>query len=134
MNTNCTAKDLTESNLYSIKDKLTMLDEKVTLYNQDMAQNIVDIQDFCNELANINGKSSSTSNGIHKEVALEVTEKEEQIAKFTSHQKAESLRLSMELDDMKVSNSEFRALLQICQKKLNDLQNRIGLETPLLKI
>jgi|LakMenEpi03Aug12_release.lakeMendotaPanAssembly.Ray.scaffolds.fasta_scaffold1053738_1 hypothetical protein len=134
MNTDTLAKDLTSSTLYSIKDKLSMLDEKVTSHNQDMAQNLVAINDFCNELIEINKKATNTPQVIQKEVTNECNEKEEQIGKHISHQKAENIRITNELEDLKAAHTDFTAALQICQRKLNELQSKIGIDLPPIKV
>jgi hypothetical protein len=128
MNNDSGVKDITGSNLYSIKDKLTMLDEKITVHNQEMAQQLVSTQDFLNELVEINKRATNTPQTIHKEVISECNEKEDQINKHISHQKAENLRINTELSDLKTSHSEFQIALQVCQRKLAELQTRIGVD------
>lgn len=128
MNTDSGLKDITGSNLYSIKDKLMMLDEKITANNQEMAQQLVTTQEFLNELVDINKRATNTPQTIHKEVISECNEKEDQINKHISHQKAENLRINTELSDLKTAHSEFQIALQVCQRKLAELQSRIGID------
>ncbi len=128
MNTDSGVKDITASNLYSIKDKLMMLDEKITGNNQEMAQQLIATQDFLNELIEINKRATNTPQTIYKEVISECNEKEDQISKHMSHQKAENLRINTELSDLKTAHSEFQQTLQVCQRKLAELQVRIGVD------
>ena len=123
-------KELTGSNLYSIKDKLLMFDEKVQNIAHEMNLNLNQTIDFQNDLVDLNKKAANTPVMIHKEVLNECNEKEEQINKHINHQKAENLRINGDLNDLKNCHDEFGAALNACQKKLKELELKIGVEVP----
>ena len=123
-------KEITGSSLYSIKDKLLMFEEKVGSLGHEMTANLNQIIDFQNDLVDLNKKAANTPVMIHKEVLNECNEKEEQINKHINHQKTENLRINGDLNDLKNSHEEFNQALQACQKKLKDLELKIGIEVP----
>ena len=121
-------KEITGSNLYSIKDKLLMFEEKVNNLGHEMNANLNQVIEFQNDLVDLNKKAANTPVMIHKEVLNECNEKEEQINKHINHQKAENLRINSDLNDLKNSHDEFNAALAACQKKLKELELKIGIE------
>ena len=121
-------KEITGSNLYSIKDKLLMFDDKVKNLSSEMGSNLSQMSEFQNDLMDLNKKAGNTPVMIHKEVLNECNEKEEQINKHINHQKAENLRINGDLNELKNCNEEFGVALAACQKKLKELEMRIGIE------
>ena len=123
-------KELTGSNLYSIKDKLLMFDEKVQNIGYEMNANLNQVIEFQNDLVDLNKKAANTPVMIHKEVLNECNEKEEQINKHISHQKSENNKINGDLNDLKNCHEEFNSALTACQKKLKELELKIGIEVP----
>ena len=121
-------KEITGSNLYSIKDKLLMFDDKVRNLSSEMGSSLSQIAEFQNDLMDLNKKAGNTPVMIHKEVLNECNEKEEQINKHINHQKAENLRINGDLNELKSCHEEFGVALAACQKKLKELELRIGIE------
>lgn len=125
---NIILKEITGSNLYSIKDKLLMFDEKIQNLGHEMNANLNQVIEFQNDLIDLNKKAGNTPVMIHKEVLNECNEKEEQINKHINHQKAENLRINGDLNDLKNCHEEFNVALVACQKKLKELELKIGVE------
>ena len=121
-------KEITGSNLYSIKDKLLMFDDKVRNLSSEMGSNLSQVNEFQNDLTDLNKKAGNTPIVIHKEVLNECNEKEEQINKHINHQKAENLRINGDLNELKNCHEEFGVALAACQKKLKELEMKIGIE------
>ena len=121
-------KELTGSNLYSIKDKLLMFEDKVGNLAHEMSANLGGVIEFQNDLVDLNKKAANTPVMIHKEILNECNEKEEQINKHISHQKAENLRINNDLNDLKNCHEDFGRQLEFAQKKLHELELRIGVE------
>ena len=125
---NTTTNDITGSNLYSIKDKLIMFEEKTISLKNDFGVHLNQTIEFQNELVDLNRKSSNTPVVIHKDILGDCNEKEELINGHIIQQKSENLRINRDLGDLRNSTDEFRASLEQCLIKLKELERKIGVE------
>jgi chromosome segregation ATPase len=107
-----------------------MFDEKVQSLSYETNANLNQIIDFQNELVDLNKKAANTPVMMHKEVLNECNDKEEQINKHINHQKTENMRINGDLNDLKNCNDDFSASLVACQKKLKELEMKIGIDVP----
>ena len=114
--------------MYSIKDKLMMYETMVSDNNSTLANMNSNINQFIEELSDLTKKTNNTTSYICKDVSADCMEKQEYIQRHMGQQKAENIRLNNEISDLKVANNEFKNTIALCQKKLEDLRQKIGVE------
>lgn len=130
---NLVLSQITKNTLYSIKEKLNIFEEQGTklLENTEMA--LTDVNKFKTDLEEFNDNLKQRPHLIHRQAMNDCEDKEEQINKHLTHQKAENGRMNKELDQLKEEHTSLYQTVHQCQKKIKELEARIGLNIPLNK-
>ena len=126
---NTTVSD--KSGLYSIRDRLSMMDGVLQEDSHCIETMIGGTQQLLEELTDLSKRTSNTTNYIVKDVTSDCQEKQEYIQRHMSQQKAENLRMASELSEISATNADFRNSLQECENKLLELKARIGVDVEL---
>lgn len=130
---NLILSQITKNSLYSIKEKLNIFEEQGTKLLDDSEKAVSDVNGFKEEIEAFNTTLKQRPHLIHRQAMNDCEDKEEQINKHLTHQKAENGRMNKELDQLKEEHTALYQSVHQCQKKLKDLEARIGLNIPLNK-
>lgn len=125
--------EITKNTLFSIKEKLSMFEEQATGLLDGTETSLVQIGKFKEEIETFNANLKQKPHLIHRQATNDCEDKEEQINKHLTHQKVENGRMNKELDQLKEEHTALYQTVHQCQKKLRELENRIGLTVPLGK-
>lgn len=125
--------DVTKNTLFSIKEKLSMFEEASIKLVMDSETSLVDIGKFKEDMEGFNTGLEQRPLLIRRQATNDCEDKEEQINKHLTHQKVENGRMNKELDHLKEEHTSLYATVHACQKKLKELENRIGLTLALGK-
>ena len=130
---NLILSQITKNSLYSIKEKLNIFEEQGTKLLDDSEKAVTDVNGFKDDIETFNSTLKQRPHLIHRQAMNDCEDKEEQINKHLTHQKAENGRMNKELDQLKEEHTALYQSVHQCQKKLKDLEARIGLNIPLNK-
>lgn len=130
---NLVLSQITKNTLYSIKEKLNMFEEQGVKLLDETEGAVVDINKFKESIEAFNSNFKQRPHLIHRQATNDCEDKEEQINKHLTHQKAENGRMNKELDQLKEEHTALYQTIHQCQKKLKELEARIGLNIPLNK-
>lgn len=130
---NLVLSQITKNTLYSIKEKLNIFEEQGIKLLDDTETALTDADKFKIEIEEFNSNLKQRPHLIHRQATNDCEDKEEQINKHLTHQKAENGRMNKELDQLKEDHTALYQTIHQCQKKLKELESRIGLNIPLNK-
>ncbi len=120
--------EVTRDKMFSIKEKLNMFYDRTHALKSTLATETGVMDEFGQNLDLLSEKITDRPHVIHRQAVNDCEEKEEQINKHLTHQKAENSRMHNELDNLKDEHSEIYRLLGECQAKLDSLEETIGKE------
>lgn len=130
---NLVLSQVTKNTLYSIKEKLNIFEEQGTKLLDETEIAINNVDKFKVEIEEFNSGFKQRPHLVHRQAMNDCEDKEEQINKHLTHQKAENGRMNKELDQLKEEHTNIYQTIHQCQKKLQELEARIGLNLPLNK-
>ena len=130
---NLVLSQITKNTLYSIKEKLNLFEEQGVKLLDESESAISEVNKFRSEFEEFNANLKQRPHLIHRQAMNDCEDKEEQINKHLTHQKAENGRMNKELDQLKEEHTSLYQAIHQCQKKLKDLEMRIGMNIPLNK-
>lgn len=119
--------DITKNTLFSIKEKLNMFEEQGARLHDDTEASLAALGKFKDDIENFNANLKQRPHLIHRQATNDCEDKEEQINKHLTHQKVENGRMNKELDQLKEEHTSLYQSVHACQKKLKELESRIGL-------
>lgn len=122
---------ITKDTLFSIKEKLNLFEEEGVKLLNDTEIELTNINKFKDNIESFNSTLKQRPHLIHRQALNDSEDKEEQINRHLTHQKAENGRMNTELDKLKENHTVLYQIIQQCQKKLKDLESRIGVNIPL---
>ena len=130
---NLVLSQLTRNNMYSIKEKVGIFEEQGNKLLESTETAINDITRFKESIEEFNSNLKQKPHLIHRQAMNDSEDKEEQINKHLTHQKAENARMNQELDQLKEEHTAMYQTIHQCQQKLMELESRIGLNIHLDK-
>lgn len=122
--------EVTKNMLFSVKEKLNMFEEQSSKLHDDTEASIVSVGKFKEDIESFNSNLKQRPHLIHRQATNDCEDKEEQINKHLTHQKVENGRMNKELDQLKDEHTALYQSVHACQKKLKELESRIGLSIP----
>lgn len=130
---NLVLSQITANGLISIKQKLTIFNQQLQELNKKANQNLTlsntDSQILFKESKSINDTPLLIMNNAIEEYDFI----EEKINKHLTSQKGENQRMNSELNILKEDHSGLYNVVYECQKKLDAMEMKIGLNIPLVK-
>jgi len=119
--------EVTRNTLFSIKEKLNMFEEQGSKMLDATESSLTQVSKFKEEIEAFNATLKQRPHLIHRQATNDCEDKEEQINKHLTHQKVENGRMNKELDQLKDEHTALYQTVHQCQKKLKELESRIGL-------
>ena len=123
--------EVTRDKMFSIKEKLNIFYDRTQALKSTLDTETGVLDDFHANLDLLSEKITDRPHVIHRQAVNDCEEKEEQINKHLTHQKAENSRMHNELDNLKNDHSELYRFLEECQAKLDALEDTIGRDIPI---
>ena len=123
--------EVTRDKMFSIKEKLNIFYDNTQSLKDVLATEADVLDRFYQDLDTVNEKITDRPHVIHRQAVNNCEEKEEQINKHLTHQKAENSRMHNELDNLKSDHGEIYKLLEECKAKLDSLEDTIGRDIPI---
>lgn len=122
--------DVTKNTLFSVKEKLNLFEEQTAKLIDETETAVATIGKFKEDIDAFNTNLKQRPHLIHRQATNDCEDKEEQINKHLTHQKVENGRMNKELDQLKEEHTSLYQTVHACQKKLKELESRIGLTIP----
>ena len=130
---NLVLSQITANGKTSIKQKLQIFHEKLEELKIKADNNLkisnLDSKKLFEETKKLNNTPFEIMNNAMEEYDLV----EERINKNLTSQKGENQRMNSELNSLKENHSELYNIIYDCQKKLDAIEMKIGLNIPLVK-
>jgi chromosome segregation ATPase len=128
---NLILSEVTKNTLYSIKEKLNIFEDQAEKISDETNTNLQDVNKFKTQIEEFSVNLKQRPHLIHRQATNDCEDKEEQINRHLTHQKAENGRMNKELDLLKDEHLSLYQAIHQCQKKLKELETRIGFNIPI---
>ena len=123
-------KEISTNNLYSIKDKLNVLEERSGKLTEEADSTLADLRELLGLTKTTDMDLSSLPQEMQNNYQKQLKDRNEQIVKHFTRQGTENKKMEGDLKTLGDEHLQMMQDIQALQKKLCEIEMKIGVELP----